>query len=182
MNEFLERVRDFAATAHGHQMRKFSPEPYIEHPIRVMKTCMDYGCNAPTLAAALLHDVLEDTEVTRDELHQFLLSQTDNKTADEVTNLVVELTDVYVKKDYPKLNRRVRKDKEANRLGKTSREAQTIKYADIIDNSLTIVDSDTDFAKKYLLECRSLLKEMKNGNGDLLRKATEIVASCLERV
>ncbi len=57
----------FAAQAHGEQMRA-SGEPYIIHPVYVTSILADMRLDLPTLQAGLLHDVLEDTAVTADEM------------------------------------------------------------------------------------------------------------------
>jgi (p)ppGpp synthase/HD superfamily hydrolase len=71
MNEVLEQVKDFADKAHGDQKRKYTPERYIVHPEKVLRLCQQYTSSIPLLAAALLHDVLEDTHVTQKDLHLF---------------------------------------------------------------------------------------------------------------
>jgi hypothetical protein len=86
--------------------------------------------------------------------------------------LVIELTDVYIKADYPSWNRRKRKEAETVRLERTGREAQTIKYADIIDN-IRELPQDDDFSIVFLKECKSLLKRMNKGNLELYQKAVE---------
>jgi guanosine-3',5'-bis(diphosphate) 3'-pyrophosphohydrolase len=162
-------------------MRKYSPERYIVHPVRVMKMCAEYNDSLPVLAAALLHDVLEDTPVTRNELHAYLLTEMSRADADKTIDLVVELTDVYVKKDYPKMNRRTRKGKEQDRMAVTSAEAQTIKYADIIDNCKEITKEDPDFANVFLRECKALLKRMDKGDKELYEKALNTVNSAMRK-
>jgi hypothetical protein len=92
---------------------------------------------------------------------------------------VKELTDQFTKANYPQWNRRKRKQKEAERLSKTSADAQTIKYADILDNSLTIVNAGEDFARTYLVEGRVILKEMKNGNQALRERVIQVVEECI---
>src|SRR4051794_3678874 len=133
-------------------MRKYTPERYIVHPIRVMETCKKYTNDITMLAAALLHDVLEDTSVTKDELKAFLLSLMSEKDATKTVQLVEELTDVFIKENYPTWNRKKRKRFEAKRLEKVSAEAQTIKYADIIDNAPEITEKDCDFAQRFIPE------------------------------
>jgi (p)ppGpp synthase/HD superfamily hydrolase len=118
MDNILEQVREFADKAHGTQKRKYTPEKYIVHPIRVMEMCRKYNAGTPTLAAALLHDVLEDTHITKSELHHYLTSIMKNEEAAETTKLVEELTDVYTNAAYPRWNRRKRKRKEAERIEK----------------------------------------------------------------
>ena len=73
-NNLIEQVRLFAATAHGEQRRKYRDEPYIRHPERVMETCRGIDADVEILAAALLHDVLEDTKVNKDQMLEFLLT------------------------------------------------------------------------------------------------------------
>ncbi len=63
----LERAYITAETAHGTQMRK-SGDPYITHPLAVTTILADMGLTEPTLVAALLHDTIEDTAYTLDEL------------------------------------------------------------------------------------------------------------------
>ncbi len=68
--EDLKRLGEtlvFAAQAHGEQMRA-SGEPYIIHPVYVTSILSDMRLDLPTLQAGLLHDVLEDTSVTPEEM------------------------------------------------------------------------------------------------------------------
>ena len=182
MDAILQTIRDYADTAHGDQQRKYSPERYIVHPVRVMEMCRRHTDELPVLAAALLHDVLEDTPVTQGDLHQFLVTVLEKETAGKTTQLVVELTDIYTKLDYPRWNRRKRKAKEAERIQKTSADSQTVKYADIIDNCREIVQHDPDFANVFLWECKGLLRVMPKGNPTLYQEAIETVNLCLRQV
>ena len=182
MDALLQKIRDYADNAHGNQQRKYSPERYIVHPVRVMELCRKHTDDRSVLAAALLHDVLEDTPVTRAELHQFLLTVINEEEAKRTTQLVVELTDVYTKTVYPRWSRRKRKAKEAVRIKHTSGESQTVKYADIIDNCREIVQHDPDFARVFLRECRGLLKVMPKGDQTLYQEAIETVNRCLKQV
>lgn len=181
METILEQVKVFADKCHGEQMRRYSPDRYIVHPLRVMEICSEYTTDVTVLAAAILHDVLEDTPVTKKQLHEFLLGLMAKEQADKTIQLVEELTDVYIKADYPKWNRRKRKNKEAERLEKTSAEAQTIKYADIIDNAPEITEKDPQFAKKFLPEYRALLRTITKGNPGLYERAVETIESCIAR-
>jgi GTP pyrophosphokinase len=65
----LERAFEVAARAHAGQKRK-SGDPYITHPVAVSAILAELGMTAPTLAAALLHDTVEDTTYTLDQLRQ----------------------------------------------------------------------------------------------------------------
>ncbi len=67
-----DRIRDaavFAAESHEGQLRK-SGEPYIIHPLEVAKILISYGMDEACIIASLLHDVVEDTEVTKNDIVQ----------------------------------------------------------------------------------------------------------------
>lgn len=180
--EILEKITDFAGTSHGSQMRKYTPEPYIVHPVRVSKLCAEYTDDIAILSAAILHDVLEDTEVTLEEMYKFLVGILDPDMALRIVNLVVELTDVYTKKSYPQYNRRKRKELETERMEKTSPDSQTIKYADIIDNANEIVVYDRDFAHRFLHECKAQLRKLNKGDSKLYTRALNVVELNLEQL
>jgi (p)ppGpp synthase/HD superfamily hydrolase len=183
MDTLLKQVKEFADRAHGEQQRRYTKERYIVHPVRVMELCSEYTEDKSILSAALLHDVLEDTPVTKEELQQFLNGLMNEHEANKTMRLVVELTDVYTKTNYPQWNRDTRKAKEASRIEKTCGTSQTIKYADIIDNCLEMAThSEDEFALKFLKECRAVLKHIPKGNKQLYRRAVITVDSCLQQL
>ncbi len=179
--KLLEEVTEFADACHGAQLRRYSSDRYIVHPIRVMEICKQYTTDIALLCAALLHDVLEDTPQTPDGLRQFLVPRLGDEQAHKTVSIVIELTDVYIKINYPNWNRRKRKDKETGRLAATSAEAQTIKYADIIDNAPEITEKDLDFAKRFLFEYRALLKKITQGHPELYTRAVRLVEECIAK-
>lgn len=181
MNEVLQQVKNFAGQAHGEQQRKFVAELYINHPVRVMELCSTVTQSLPVLSAALLHDVLEDTPVRKEELLNFLSTVMELSTAKRTLDLVVELTDLYTKANYPDLNRKKRKAREKERLSKTSADAQTIKYADIIDNSRDI-GGEPDFAPVFLRESAQLLAAMEKGHEGLRQQAIAAVEQSLQQL
>jgi GTP diphosphokinase / guanosine-3',5'-bis(diphosphate) 3'-diphosphatase len=65
--ELVERAFEFSESAHRGQYRK-SGEPYITHPLAVASILSQWRIDAQGLAAALLHDVMEDTSVTKNEI------------------------------------------------------------------------------------------------------------------
>lgn len=66
---FLERAYEFAKNAHAEQYRK-SGEPYIIHPIQVAGILVDLDLDPSTIAAGFLHDVVEDTSITLQEIKE----------------------------------------------------------------------------------------------------------------
>ena len=180
--EILEQIKEFADKAHGEQTRKYTPERYIVHPVRVMNIVARHTEDTAVLTAALLHDVLEDTPTTVEDIRNFLSPILEDHEVDKAVRLTIELTDVYTKINYPKLNRRQRKAKEIERLHLISAEGQTIKYADILDNAVEIVEQDTDFARVFLHEARSILRKMDKGDIHLYEKTYATVEDLLIRL
>lgn len=158
-----QEVLQFATEAHGDQKRKYTFEPYIEHPKRVAETVRSVPHTSEMIYAAYLHDVVEDTPVSLEEIEK--------RFGKEVAQLVSELTDEYVKENYQHLNRKQRKKKEVERQAKISDQAKTIKLADVIDNTKDIVKNDRDFARKYIPEMDALTEVLLGGNPELLEKA-----------
>ncbi len=65
--DLISRAHDFACASHGDQARR-SGEPYVNHTVAAASILAELHLDANSIAVALLHDVLEDTAVTRDEL------------------------------------------------------------------------------------------------------------------
>ena len=142
----------FAAKAHEGQFRKYTNEPYITHSMAVAEMLLEHGVEDPEMhAAALLHDTVEDTAVTQEEI--------DEKFGTKVSLLVYGMT----KLELPGVNRAKRKEIEALRLSKASRKVQVIKYADLLHNMKSIVEHDPKFAKVFVREARVLHNVMEKG-------------------
>jgi guanosine-3',5'-bis(diphosphate) 3'-pyrophosphohydrolase len=119
----LLRALAFAASKHRHQRRKDAhASPYINHPIAVASVlAVEAGIRDETiLLAAVLHDTVEDTETTVEELRE--------QFGDAVAQLVAELTD---DKSLPK---DVRKQLQIEHAAAASRDAKQLKLADKICN------------------------------------------------
>jgi (p)ppGpp synthase/HD superfamily hydrolase len=182
MKPILEKIKDFAEKAQKSRSRKQTPKPHIFNPVRVMNLCSAYIWQREILAAALLHEVLEDKQVGERELLAFLESVMQPAEARRTVSLVRELTDEFTESSYPQWNRKRRKEMEAQRLAIASSAAQTIKYADIFDNCERIVGSDPSFAPQYLTECLDLLSMAKNGNPELYQLTMDLVSSEFKKV
>ena len=162
----VERARVFATAAHAAvgQVRKYTFEPYIVHPAEVASIVMSHGGTDAMVAAAWLHDVVEDTGVTIETIRAEL--------GTEVAELVGWLTDVSKPEDG---NRARRKAMDREHTAAAPSEAQTIKLADLISNSRSIMAHDPAFAKTYLEEKRLLLAVMHRGDAGLHAEASKYV-------
>jgi (p)ppGpp synthase/HD superfamily hydrolase len=163
----IQKTIEFATKAHGDQKRKYTGEPYIVHPISVSKRIEDLGIDGDILHAAILHDVVEDTPITLEEIRQ--------EFGDSIANIVEELTDVYTSVNFPDLNRKARKKLEIERLSKISEQAQTIKLSDIIDNLPSIMEGDPGFGMVYIQEKIGIVNVLTKGDERLRKKALEMI-------
>lgn len=138
---------DFCKEAHGKQKRKYTGKPYCTHCFEVASLVLLAGGDRDTVIAALLHDVLEDTDTTCSVLLYYF--------GDVVASAVVALTSHPYKEGGP--NRAERKRMDRMRLAKADFWVTVIKCADILSNIGNIVEYDPDFAKVYLPEIREML-------------------------
>ena len=69
--ELIQKAYVFAATAHAGQTR-LSGEPYLSHPLAVASILAEMGFDEPTISAGLLHDTVEDTELSFEQLRAFV--------------------------------------------------------------------------------------------------------------
>lgn len=164
----IKTTLSIAKEYHEGQVRKYTGVPYINHPMAVMFTLSEMKLPVELLQAALLHDVIEDCGVTAQDL-------LDKGFTYKVVDMVVELSDVSVPSDG---NRATRKKIDREHLSKASDDSKTVKLADIIDNTRSIVEHDKKFARVYLKECVLLLEVLKGGDerlyarcGDTLQRA-----------
>ena len=157
-----DRARTFATAAHAAvgQLRKYTHEPYWVHPAEVAATVKTVAHTEAMVAAAYLHDVVEDTGVTLELVRA--------EFGDEVATLVGWLTDVS-RPDHG--NRAARKAVDRAHTASAPAEAQTVKLADLMSNTRSIVEHDPEFAKVYLAEKRQLLEVMTKGDPELLARA-----------
>ncbi len=102
-------------------------------------------------------------------------TDTEAAIADAIVAIVVELTDIFTSADYPDLNRRERKEREAQRLSTISMRAKNIKLADMIDNSADIQKHDPKFAKTYLTEKVNILHGLRDAHLPLLQRAANAI-------
>lgn len=160
----------FAAGAHLgiDQQRKYTGEPYIHHPCRVaVLVAQAEGATSEMVAAAYLHDTVEDTEVAVQDIERLF-----GRVVAEYVEYLTETS----KADRPDLNRRARKMIDAERLGSAPPAVQTIKYADFVDNTSTILEHDPQFGRLYLQEKAEMLEMMVDGDEWLRSMALNAVS------
>lgn len=162
----VEHARMFAHGAHFAvgQLRKYTNEPYIVHPFEVASIVATVPHTEEMLAAAWLHDVVEDTGVTLDQVHLMFGA--------DVAKLVFWLTDASKPEDG---NRATRKAIDRAHMAAAPAEAQTVKLADLISNTKSIMAHDEAFAKVYLEEKRLLLDVMTKGDLTLMAEARKFI-------
>lgn len=145
----------FAKMAHGDQKRKYTGEPYWVHPLEVslLLEAVIPNCPIEVILAGILHDVVEDTKYTNKDIKELF--------GDKVAELVYWVTDISKKEDG---NRDKRKAIDREHISKAPAEAQSIKLADLINNTESIEKHDPDFAKVYMREKSLLLEVLTKGD------------------
>eukprot|EP00834_Sanchytrium_tribonematis_P001875 NODE_49_length_31687_cov_0.791123.p17 type:complete len:162 gc:universal NODE_49_length_31687_cov_0.791123:28424-28909(+) len=145
---------DFAAKKHKTQRRKDEITPYINHPIGVCLIIEEAGINdQDIMKAAILHDVLEDTDSSYEELQTLF--------GDKVANLVKSVT------DDTSLPSDERKAGQILKMKTASNESKIIKMADRIYNLRDMKIWDKEKQNRYKLWGRRLL-EVCVGTNDKL--------------
>lgn len=157
---------EFAERAHRGQVRKYTGEPYIVHPLEVAQIVSSVNASEDVIIAALLHDVVEDCGVTLDQISRAF--------GDAVAALVHQVTDVSRKEHG---NRATRKSIDRQHLAIASPQGKTIKLADLISNTQSITQHDPDFAAVYMQEKSELLPLLIQGDAALFTRAMGLVES-----
>lgn len=159
-----EKARAFAVERHGGQVRRYSGYPYATHLLSVANLVRSVPHTEEMIAAAWLHDTLEDTNTTGDEILAHF--------GPVVALYVNFLTD---RQPHIVGNRARRKQLYRQWIAGAPPAVKTIKLADLIDNTSTIVAHDPGFAKVYMAEKKALLGALQDGDEALLRGATTLV-------
>lgn len=166
-NEMVLEAKTFAIAAHEAvgQKRKYTGEPYWLHPLNVAAIVSDTPRATPELvAAAWLHDVVEDTAISNDLIWSHF--------GYRVADIVAGVTDIAEPQDG---NRKKRKAMERDHLAQGDADIHTLKLADMIDNTASITVYDPKFAKVYMREKALMLTVLKLGDPTLLKRAGERV-------
>ncbi len=149
----LHDAMTFAIAQHQGQTRKYTGEPYWKHLAEVAAiTQTAPSATEEMVKAAWLHDTLEDTQTTPEQIRSLFGAR--------VLEIVEALTDVSRPEDG---NRAARKARDRAHIACFGYEAQTIKLADMISNTSSIVAHDKPFARIYLAEKEQLLEVLVRG-------------------
>ena len=160
---------DIARKAHSGQSRKYTRDPYLTHPFAVSGLVASVTTDDDMIVAAILHDVVEDSPISIETIYGIF--------GKRIGDMVENLTDVSKKSDG---NREVRKRIDREHTAKASKEAKTIKLADLIDNTKTIVSFDPKFAEVYMREKQLLLEVLQEGDKTLLTLASSMIEDYLK--
>ncbi|MBB5409465.1 (p)ppGpp synthase/HD superfamily hydrolase [Paraburkholderia sp. HC6.4b] len=169
----IERARMFAIGAHTAigQRRKYTAEPYSVHLEEVSSLVSTVeGVTPDMVAAAWLHDTVEDTDVP--------LSLIETEFGVSIARLVRELTAVSGPNDG---DRATRKALDRAHTAAASAEAHTIKAADLISNLRTVEARDPAFAKIYMAEKALLLEVLVRADAGLCCTVRSILQNYHER-
>jgi len=167
--ELVLRASEFAITAHeacGHK-RKYNGEPYYYHVQRVAAIVTEHGGTSVMIAAAWLHDIIEDTHINSKMIHDWF--------GFEVGIHVDQLTNDKT------VDRKTRKALEIERFRSAFGTACTIKLADILDNGLDFIKcGDEKAAQNFMEEKMRLLPILKDGaNPILYEKVNKMIGNYL---
>jgi (p)ppGpp synthase/HD superfamily hydrolase len=160
----ISRAADFAARRHADQRRKgSSKEPYINHLSEVARrlAVATDGSDARLIAAGWLHDTIEDTATSRDELTL--------EFGDDVASLVIEVTD---DKTLPKAER---KRLQVVETPNKSERARMIKIADLTSNLRSLpgdwererIVGYFDWADQVMAACRGINRELERNYDEI---------------
>lgn len=166
MSELVQNAKAFATQAHRriNQLRRYSGQPYEVHLKAVADIVESVSDDPEMIAAAWLHDVVEDTPATVDDLERTF--------GKGVATLVHELTDVS-RPGHGNRSARVKVYRE--HLAASSAPAKTVKLADLIDNCRDITRHDRKFAPIFLAEMAALLDVLADGETRLYQKARKVL-------
>ena len=158
----------FATQAHAGQVRKGAGGPYLQHPLRVATRLSRLPQATPQwVAAALLHDTLEDCGVSHDDLQQ--------RFGTEVADLVRELTNP--SKQFPELSRPEKKALDRAHVATVSLPAKMIKLIDRSDNLREGAASmDPEWLAVYVGESRALAAVLAGVHSELEHELAESIA------
>lgn len=144
----IEHAKMWAGMHHKGQIRKYTGEPYIEHPLAVAEMVKEHRLSETAIVAAILHDTVEDTGATMEDIEELF--------GDRVAEYVWYLT----KPPTFVGDRATRKSLDRDRLFAAPEEVKIIKFFDIYHNAGSIKEHDTELWETWRHEMAMLLLAM----------------------
>jgi hypothetical protein len=141
ISPFVMSVLKFSKESHNGQERRFINLPYIMHPMELATRLLLEKFSDDVIAGALLHDVVEDCNVSLDAI--------ENQFNKQVAYYVYYLSDIAKPEEG---NRKVRQDINFIHFSKSDWDTHNIKLVDLISNTRSLVICDPRFASVYLPE------------------------------
>ena len=166
-----QKAASFAARAHRHHVRRDGKTPYVAHVFRVAMTVRDvFGCDDEVcLAAALLHDTIEDTGADFDEIAEGFGA--------EVARCVAALTKNMA------LPEAEREPDYYARLARADWRARLVKLADQYDNLSDLCDGDAAFCGRAVARAQRAVKLAEADRGiPAVDRAAAAVEAVLARM
>lgn len=154
----LFKMMTLARERHAQQLRKYTGDPYVIHCGEVAALAMSaYGGQSNWLCYVGClgwgHDLIEDTDTTHKELTLMFGST--------IADGILMLSDL------EEGNRKERKEAARIRLSHAPPSVQSVKVADLISNTSSIVKHDIDFARVYIKEKQAMLGVLTKAHPDL---------------
>ena len=159
MLDLAYRAMVFARDVHKNQRRKYTNAPYFDHLAEVAGSVSTVDKDDETMAVAWLHDCREDQGITGQQI-------------EDLFGMRVAVG-VALLSDFETGGRAERKAASRERLASAPGWVQTIKCADLISNTSSIVEHDPKFAAVYIEEKRLLLDVLTKADSRLLAIARE---------
>lgn len=167
--DIVARAKAFATQAHKRidHRRKYSNKSYDVHLRAVTELVASVTDDPGMIAAAWLHDTVEDTPATFYDI--------ESEFGPRIAQMVTDLTDVSRPSDG---NRAARKAIDRDHLSQACPEAKTVKLADLIDNCSDICRNDPRFGRVYITEAAALLEVLHEGDQVLYEQASRTIRDC----
>ena len=181
MNERISKAYEFSQEKHGTQVRKFSNQSYFSHPKEVANIIENLTKDEDLIIVALLHDTIEDTSATYDEIK--------NLFGKKIADLVLELTS----NDKNAIKKYGKSLYLGMKMSEMSQEALVVKLADRLHNIKNLENDNIpfEFIEKYYRETWTILDMIKYEENyyeckeldyirDLLIERIEVILKFLE--
>ena len=153
--DVIEKAKEIASYAHRNHVRNDDAKtPYVQHLAEVADLVRESGGTESEIAAAWLHDTVEDTHITIDDIRK--------EFSEEIAEIVAGLTDM---PEWTTLSLAERKARQAKRVSKESSSIRRVKLADQASNVQIVgkkkLDSTTDKKITYIMGAKKIAEACK---------------------